>query len=65
MTEELEAHEISIPKDLDDRIHRAILEGRFDDEESLILSAVEELIYMELLNSENLKIKDIEKILHQ
>ncbi len=52
MTKELKVQKITLPKDLDDQIYRAILEGRFDDEKSLILSAIEELLLMEVSNLE-------------
>ncbi|OLS21372.1 MAG: hypothetical protein HeimC2_33760 [Candidatus Heimdallarchaeota archaeon LC_2] len=58
MTNEGELVKISLSEDLDDLMYRAIMEGKFEDESSLIPTAVEELLYMEISNPEELKNKN-------
>ena len=58
MTNEGELVKISLSEDLDDLMYRAIMEGKFEDESSLISTAVEELLYMEISNPEELKNKN-------
>ena len=55
MSKEPKKVKIQLPGDLDDLIHRVIMEGHFDNEESLILTAVEDLLYMEISNLEKVK----------